>query len=88
MDKAESSAQLADIRCRLATQQMRKWFSQQDGECDKWIIALELVTKWMKGNKLGVVVKSSAGSSKHRLPEALKKIEVDSARALVNVGRL
>ena len=53
------------------------------------IIAQEHVTKLMKGNKLGVVVKSLAGSSKHRLPEALKPlIAEDSARALVNVGGL
>ena len=51
--------------------------------------ALQIVTTQMKGNKLGVVAKGSAESSKNRRAEALKLfIAADNARASVTMYQM
>ena len=60
-------------------------YGAPDGECDRIISALELVTNVMKGNKLGVVVQGFTERSENRLAGAFgSSIAVDPAKGMDN----
>ena len=87
--KAKQTARIAALRHG----DRAKWFFRRagapDGVCDDLITALKLVTKLIKGNKLGVEVKGVADNSKNRVTEALASlISRDNARALGTMGEL
>ena len=64
-------------------------YGAPDGESDNSICASQLVMNWMKGNKLGVVVHSSAGISTKQTRRSFEAVHCDGqCKGVSHYGRV